>query len=189
LGAEREWTRYPLELNVDIDSLFLRELNRSIPFLREEIPSYLGTTGPLMLRAKLRGTFERPRISLVSLTGPFFGATKNNLSAEGELDFSKADSWADGEIKGKVSVDPLSLDHLEEVPFFKQALPASLLSQGPLSVASEFQGSLRDLKAHALIKAGESEIRYGRWFRKPKGIAAQMELRLARQKDRLVFEE
>lgn len=188
-GAEREWKRYPVELNVDIDSLFLPQLDRGIPLLREKIPSYLGMTGPLVLRAKLLGTFERPRISVLNLTGPFFGATKNNLAAQGELDFSKGDSWADGEIKGKISVDPVSLNHLGEIPFFKQALPASLFFEGPLSVASEFQGSLRDLKARALIKAGESEIRYASLFKKPKGIAAQMEVRLARQKDRLVFEE
>lgn len=188
-GAGREWTRYPLELNVDIDSLFLPKLNRGIPLLRDKIPSYLGMTGPLMLRAKLLGTFERPRISVLNLTGPFFGATGNNLVAEGELDFSKGDSWADGEIKGKISVDPVGLDHLEEIPLFKQAFPASLFSEGPLSVASEFQGSLTDLKAHAVIKAGESEIRYGKWFKKPKGIAAHIEVRFARQKHRLVFEE
>ena len=187
--GERNWTQQPLDLQVHTDSLPLPQLTRAIPFLREKIPPYLGITGPITLKAKLLGTFERPRISDLILAGPFFGSTGNNATAKGELDFSKSSIWTEGEVKGKITVDPISLDQLKKIPFLKQALPASLISEGPLSVASELQGNLKDLKVHTLIKAGESEIQYGDWLKKAKGIPAEMEVRIGRQKDRLLFEE
>lgn len=185
----RDWTQDPLDLQFQFDSLLVPQLTRAIPFLREKIPPDLGITGPLMLKARLLGTFERPRISNLTLTGALFGATENNATVKGELDFSRGGPWAQGEIKGKIVVDPLSLDHFKRIPFLNQALPTSLNAKGPLSVASELQGSLEDLKVYALIKAGESEIRYGDWLKKAKGIPAEMEVKVGRQKDRLLFGE
>jgi uncharacterized protein involved in outer membrane biogenesis len=187
--SERDWTQYPIDLKLRFDSLLLPQLTRAAPFLREKISRYLDATGPVALQAKLQGTFERPRISDFTLTGPFFGATGNNTTAKGDFDFSKGSSWEEGEIKGNIAIDPVSLDQLKKIPFFKQSLPASLASKGPLSVAGEFQGSLDDLKIVARIKAEESEIRYGNWFKKEKGVPAETEVRIERQKERLVFEE
>ena len=188
-GGERDWTQYPLDLQVQIDPLLFPQLTRTIPFLREKIPPYLDITGPLILKARILGTLKQPRISDLILTGPFFGSAVDNTTAKGELDFSKGGSWTEGEIKGEIIVDPVSLNRLKKIPFLKQALPASLISDGPLSVASELQGNLGDLKVHTLIKAGKSEIRYGDWLKKAKGIPAQMEVKVRRQKDRLVLEE
>jgi hypothetical protein len=189
LGGERDWTQYPLDLQVHIDSLLLSHLTRAIPFLREKISLYLGIAGPLTFKARLQNTLERPRISDLILTGAFFGSTENNTAVKGELDFSKSGSWTDGEIKAKIVVDPVSLDHLKKIPLLKQVLPPSIISEGPLSVASELQGHLQALKVHTLIKAGESEIRYGDWLKKARGIPAQMEVKVEHQKDRFVFEE
>ncbi|MFQ5902441.1 MAG: AsmA family protein [Candidatus Binatia bacterium] len=188
-GDGGDWTRYPLDLQVHVDSVLLPQLTRAIPFLRDKISPGLGITGPLMLQAKFLGTFERPRISDLTLTGSFFSSTSNNTTVSGELDLSKGGSWRDSQIKGKMIVDPVSLDHLKKIPLIKQALPASLISEGPLRVASELQGNLENLKVHTLIKARESEIRYGGWLKKGKGIPAQMELKVRRQKNRLIFEE
>lgn len=189
LRGEREWTQHPVDLQVQLDPLLLPQLSRAIPFLREPLFAYLGITGPLMVQAKLLGTFERPRISNLTITGAVFDAAEKNAAVTGELDFSKSSSWREGEIKGKITVDPASLDNLRKIPFLKQNLSASLSSDGPLSVASELQGSLENLKIHALIKAEKSEIRYGEWLKKIKGVPADMEVKIERQKDRLVFEE
>lgn len=188
-GGDRDWSRYPLELQVQIDPLLLPQLTRTIPFLRENIPPYLDITGPLTFKASLLGTLGRPRIRDLTLTGPFFGSTGDNVTINGELDLSKSRRWAEGKIKGKIVINPVSLDHLKKIPLLKQALPASLISEGPLSVTSELQGNLKDLKVHTLIKAVESEIRYGNWLRKARGIPAQIDLKVRRWKERLVFEE
>lgn len=189
MQGERDWTHYPLDLQFRLDSLLLPQLSRSVPFLRAALSPYLGMTGPLVLEAKFLGTLERPRISDLNITGAVFGAAENNASVKGELDFSKGNSWREGEAKGKIVVDPASLDYLRKIPFLRQTLPSSLTSEGPLSVAGEFHGSLDNLKAHVLIKARESEIRYGNWLSKAKGIPAEMEVNIGRQKDRVVFEE
>lgn len=187
--GETTWTQHPLDLQVQLDSLPLSQLSRAFPFLRETLSPYLGMTGPLTLEAKFLGTFERPKISNLTLTGAVFGAPEKNASVKGELDFSKGNSWSEGEIKGKMVVDPASLEHLRKIPFLKQTLPSSLASEGPWSLSSEFQGSLANLRAHFRIKGGESEIRYGNWLSKTKGIPAEIEVKVGRHKDRVVFEE
>jgi len=184
-----DWIQHPLDLQVRLDTLLLSRVSRTVPFLRETFSPFIGMTGPLTLEARLLGTVERPRISNLTITGAAFGSAENNTTVKGELDFSKSSSWRDGEIKGKITVDPVSLDYLKKIPFFKQTLPASLAFEGPWGVASELQGSLENLKIHALIKAGESEIRYGDWLRKAKGIPAELEVHVGRQKDRTVFED
>lgn len=188
-GDGRDWTRYPLNLQVQIDPLLLRQLTRTIPFLREKIPRYLGITGSLMFKARLLGTLERPRIKDLTLTGPFFGSTESNVAAEGELDFSKGGSWTEAEIKGNIIADPVSLRGLKKIPSLRRVLPASLVSQGSLGVVSELEGRLEDLRIHAVIKAAGSEIRYGNWLRKAKGIPAEMEVNARRKKDRIIFEK
>lgn len=184
-----DWTQNPLDLQVHFDSLLLSQLTRAIPFLRERVSPYLRFTGPLTLQAKLLGTIERPRISNLSITGALFGATKNNAVAKGELDFSKSGSWKDVEIKAAIALDAVSLDNLKKTPLLKQTLPLSLTSEGPLSLTSEIQGSIENLTAHTVIKAGESEIRYGGWLQKARGIPAELQVKVGRRQDRLVIED
>lgn len=189
LPGEREWSQYPVDFQVRLDSLLLPQLSRAVPFLRESLSPYLGMTGPLMLEAKFLGTMEQPRITGLTVTGPLFGSAEKNTTLQGELDFSRGHSWREGEVRGKIIVDPASLEYLKRIPFLKQALPSSLTSEGPLSVAGEFQGSLDDLKARLSVKAAETEIRYGNWLSKSRGIPAELDLKVNRRKDRVVFEE
>lgn len=188
-GNEKEWTKYPLNLQVNIDALFLPQLTRALSLLRESIPPYLGINGPLTIKAKLQGTWERPKIKDLSFNGPLFGATENNTNVSGDLDLSKSGSWRDAEVKGKIALNPVKLDHLKMVPLIQQSLPDSLASDGPLNVAGDFGGSLDDLKVHASIKAEQSEIQYGGWLKKAKGLPALLEVQLRNQKNRLVIEE
>ena len=189
MPGEREWSQYPLDLQFRLDSLLLPQLSRAVPFLRESLAPYLGMTGPLMLEAKLLGTMEQPRITGLTVTGALFGSAEKNTVLKGELDFSKGHSWREGEVHGKIIVDPASLEYLKRIPLLKQTFPSSLTSEGPLSVAGEFQGSLDDLKARLSVKATGTEIRYGNWLSKSKGIPAELDVKVNRRKDRVVFEE
>ena len=186
--SEKDWTKYPLDLQINVDSLLLPNLMRAIPLLRDTVPAYLAISGPLSIKAKLTGSWERPKISDLSLSGPFFGAAENNTTVKGDLDLSRSGSWSDAVVKGKIVIAPVGFDRLKMIPFLRQALPAALSSEGPLGVTGEVAGSLEDLKAHAVIQAGESEVRYGDWIKKPKGLPAQLEMNLRNQKNRLVLE-
>jgi hypothetical protein len=177
-----------LDLKVTVDSLLFSNLTRALPLARETIPSYLGINGPVSLKAKLSGTFDRPRIPELNITGLFFGATERNTTVEGELDFSRGGTWKEGELKGKIVINPVGLDRLRLVPFLQQVLPASLSADGPLSVSSELSGRVEDLAVRALIEATEGEIRYGNWLRKAKGLPAALELNLRSLKNRLLVE-
>lgn len=189
LQTDKDWSQQPLDLQLRVNPLLLPELTRAFPFLREKIPVYPGIIGPLALKATLLGTFQRPRISNIALTGALFGSSRNNAGVSGELDFSRSAAWADGAVKGSVAIEPVTLSQLKQLPFVKQALPASLASEGPLSLAADLQGPLQDLKISGLVKATESEIQYGEWFKKPRGIPAQIEVKAERQKDRIVFQD
>lgn len=187
-AVEREWTQYPLDLHVSVDSLLMPNLTRALPLLRDKIPSYLGINGPLSIKAHLSGTLERPKIRDVIVAGPFFGATEKNTSLTGDVDLSRSGAWKDAVVKGKVVINPVTLDRLRLVPFLQPALPAGLSADGPLSVAGELSGSLEDLEVHARVKAEASAVRFGEWLKKDKGLPAQLELNLRNRKDRLVLD-
>ena len=187
--GERAWSQVPVDLQLRVDSLLLPQLTRAIPAVRERLSRYLEATGPVALQARLLGTLERPRIADLNFSGPFFGATSNNTAVKGDLDFSKGSSWEEGEIKAKVVVNPVDLDDLRRLPFFKQTLPSRLTSEGPISVAGDIQGTLRELKIQATITGGESEIQYGNWLKKAKGVPAEISLRMERRKERLILEQ
>ena len=189
LRSDRDWKHQPLDFHARLDSLLLPQLSRSVPFLRETLAPYTGVTGPLVIEARFLGTLEEPRVNGLTVTGTAFGAAENNASLKADVDFSKGSSWKEGEIKGKIVVDPAGLEYLKKIPFLTQTLPSSLASDGPLSVTGELQGSLDNLKARVLIRAAQSEIRYGSWLSKAKGVPAEMELKVERQRDRVVFEE
>ncbi|MGH7769886.1 MAG: AsmA family protein [Candidatus Binatia bacterium] len=187
--GEMPWRQVPLDLKLGCDSLLLTQLTRAVPALRIPFIRYLDATGPVAIRTKLRGTFERPRLADLHLTGPLFGANEANTTVQGELDFSRAASWSEGEIQTKIIIDPLLLDPLRAIPFFRQALPAALMFEGPVGVSGDMRGRLDDLKIRATVKAGRSEIVYGNWLKKAKGIPAVLELNLERRKERLLVHE
>jgi uncharacterized protein involved in outer membrane biogenesis len=187
--GENPWSRVPLDLQLRCDSLLLPQLTRAIPALRTTLIRHLDAAGPIAVQTKLLGTFERPRLAELNLTGPFFGANSNNTTVKGELDFSSAASWSEGVIKTQIAIDPLPLDQLKTIPFFRETLPASLTFEGPIGVAGEMRGTLADLKIRATVKAEQSEVLYGSWFKKPKGIPAAIELDMERRKDGLIFRE
>jgi hypothetical protein len=179
----------PLDLHVRADPLLLQQLTRAIPSLRETADFYLGVTGPVTIKARLLGTIRHPRITDFSLTGAVFGSNKDNASVSGEWDFSHADSWTEGKIKGKITLNSVSLDQVRKLPAVRRALPSSLVSGGLLGVTADVDGRWDDLNVRAVIQAGNSDIQYRDWFRKIKGIPADIELKGKRQKDRLLFEE
>jgi hypothetical protein len=183
------WSRVPLDLQLRCDSLLLSQLTRAIPALRTTALRYLDATGPVAVKSKLRGTFERPHIIDLDLIGAFFGASENNTSIKGDLDFTKAESWTDGAVKTRIVIDPLVLDRLKTLPFFRQTPPSALRAEGPVSVDGELQGTLNALKIRATVKAGQSEIVYGNWLKKTKGVPAEIRLDMERSKERLVFQE
>lgn len=188
-SAGLPWSQVPLDLKVRCDSLLLSQLTRAVPALRTTFLRYLDASGPLALRSKLRGTAERPQIVDLSLTGSFFGAPGNNTSVKGDLDFSRTEAWEDGEVKIRIVVDPLPLERLRALPFLQPALPPPLLADGPVSVSAALEGSLHALKIRAAVKGGKTEIVYGNWFRKARGVPAELALVMERQKDRLVFQD
>lgn len=184
-----KWTQIPLDLQMGIESLPFAQLTRAVPFLKEKIPSYLDITGPLTLEARVQGTIDRPRITGLTLTGAFFGSPVNNVSVAADLDFSKGGFSTGAAIKGKISVDPVTLDHLKKIPYVEGFLPASLTSKGPLSLESEVEGNLQDLRIHALIKADKSEIGYGKWLKKPKDIPAHIEIKARKKRGEIILEK
>jgi len=185
LTSVKEWTEYQLDLQIGIDSLLVPQLISAVPFLNDKIPSYLDISGPLTIKTKVLGTVRQPHLTGLTLEGAFFGSPTNNLQLTADVNLSNGDLNHDTKIKGKLVLEPVTLERLKKIPFLEGFLPALLTSQGPLSIVSEVEGTLQDLKVNTLIKADDSEIRYGAWFKKPKGIPAKMQVRVARKNNQL----
>ena len=189
LKSVNEWGQFPLDLQIGIESLPFARLTRAVPFLKERIPSYLDINGPVTLKARVLGTIDRPRLTGLTMTGAIFGSPSKNLSITAAVNFSDRDFSNISAIKGTINVEPVSLDKLKKIPYVEGALPATLTSQGPLSVKSEIEGNLQDLKIHTIINADKSEIAYGNWLKKPKDIPAQIDVKTIKRKDGIILQK
>jgi hypothetical protein len=184
-----DWTQQPVDLQIRFDSLYVPMLARAIPFLRNKIPRELDVTGPMALRAKMAGTFAQPRLTDVSLKIPVFGSSDYNAVLTGAMDLSESRAWNDAQVKGKLTLDPVNLTDLRNLPIVKQLLPVELATEGSMSVYSQFEGSWEQLRIGALMKADKSELRYRDWLRKPAGSSARLQAKISRQKRGLVLHE
>lgn len=188
LQENRHWSQQPVELDVQFDSLSVPLVARALPFLRGRLPRELDVTGPMSLQAKLGGTFERPRITDIALKVPFFGASNYNAVLEGAVEIPEG-SWRNPQVKGKLTLNPINLAELRDLPFLKRNLPADLATEGFVTVHSQFEGSWENLRVGALINAEKSQLRYKNWLRKPTASPAQFKGQLSRQKNGLVLHD
>ncbi len=185
LTSVKEWTEYHLDLQMGIDSLLVPQLTSAVPFLNDKIPSYIDISGPLTIRTKVLGTVRQPRITGLTLEGAIFGSQTNNLQITADADLTNGHSNHDTKFKGKLVLEPVTLERLKKIPFVAGFLPASLTSKGPIGIVSNVEGTLQDLRVDTLIKADGSELGYGTWFNKPRGVPAKMRLRVARTNNQL----
>jgi uncharacterized protein involved in outer membrane biogenesis len=186
---DHDWSQQPVQLEMRFDSLSATLLARALPFLRNRIPRELDVTGPLSLQAKLGGTFNRPRITDISLKVPLFGSSNYNAILEGSLELAEDRPWSEAELKGKLTLTSINLTQLRNLPLLKQSLPSALTTEGFMSAYSQFEGTWANLRVGALIKADRGEFRYKDWFRKPAGSSAELRARISRQKNGLVLHE
>ncbi|HEX2385896.1 MAG TPA: AsmA-like C-terminal region-containing protein, partial [Candidatus Binatia bacterium] len=183
----RPWTQTPLNLKIRCESLLLAQLVHAIPSLRPVLSGYIAASGPMAFDARLEGTIERPHFKDLNLSAAFFGAATNNTAVKGDIDFSRAEWRENGAIKLRLTIDQLPLDQLKTLPFFAQALPPALLMDGPVSVSADVDGNLAALGIKAAVKASQSEIVYGNWIKKSKGVAADLILDMERRKEKIIF--
>ncbi len=189
LWGQHDWSQQPVQLEMRFDSLSATLLARALPFLRNRIPHELDVTGPLSLQAKLGGTFNRPRITDISLRVPLFGSSNYNAILEGAMELAEDRPWSEAELKGKLTLTSINLTQLRNLPLLKQSLPSTLTTEGFISAYSQFEGTWANLRVGALIKADRGEFRYKDWFRKPAGSPAELRARVSRQKNGLVLHE
>ena len=186
---DRGWSQQPVDLEMQFDSLYVPMLARAMPFLRNNIPRELDVTGPMSLHAKFGGTLAQPRITDVTLKVPFFGSSDYNAVLQGTMELPQSRSWDQAQIKGQLTLDSVNLTSLRNLPFLKPILPVPLVTDGSMSIYSQFEGSWERLRIGALIKADKSDLRYSDWLRKPAGSSARLRARISRQKKGFVLHE
>lgn len=189
LRPDHDWSKQPVDLEMQFDSLQIPLLTRALPILRNKIPPELDVAGPLALQAKLIGTLDRPRITDLTLKGLLFGSSDYNAVLTGTVKPPEGGSWAEAQLKGKLTLDPVNLTQLRKLSFLKKTLPVALVMEGPISLYSQFEGTWENLRIGALIKAEKSQFRYRDWLRKPAGSTADLRARISRQKNGLMLHE
>ncbi len=189
LRPDHDWSQQPMELDMGFDSLSIVLLSRALPFLRNRIPRELDVTGPLSLQARLEGTLHRPRIKDIALRVPLFGSSSYNATVEGALEVPEGGSWAEAQLKGKLTLNSINLTQLRNLPLLRQNLPVALATAGSMDAYSQFEGTWANLRIGALIKAEKGEFRYQDWFRKPAGTLAELRAQISRYKNGLILHE
>ncbi len=185
----RGWKEQPVELTVEFDSLFVPLLTRAVPFFRDKIPPELDIAGPLSLRAKLTGVLARPQILDFIVKAPILGSSDYNAVLKGSADLSNNGLWSEAQLKGNLRLNSVNFARLRSTNMFQEVLPLALSGDGEVSLESVIEGTWGALRSGTLVQARESQIRYGTWLLKPRGVAAEWSSKLSRQDNRLVIHE
>ncbi|MEE8503297.1 MAG: AsmA family protein [candidate division NC10 bacterium] len=73
-------------------------------------------------------------------------------------------------LSGDITLGPLTLADLKHIAPLSAVLPKDFKANGPLSLNTHVDGSLKDLALKGTLDATGSAIRFGDRFRKPKGV-------------------
>jgi uncharacterized protein involved in outer membrane biogenesis len=183
------WKEQPVEVNVEFDSLFVPLLTRAVPFFRDKIPPELDIAGPLSLRAKLAGVLARPQVLDFIVKAPILGSLDYNAVLNGSVDLSANGLWSEAQLKGNLGLTSIDITRLQGTSMLQDLLPIALSGDGEVSVESVIEGTWNRLRLGTIVRARNSEIRYGTWLRKPRGIAAEWSSKISRQDNRFVIHE
>lgn len=187
--ADQSWYQRGLDLKIQFDSLYAPMVLRAFAGLREKVPRELDVTGPMALQAHASGSLLQPQLDDVTLKIPLFGSSDYNAIVSGKLEFNEQRSWSTANLTGRLKIDPLALSRARLLPVFRDHLPNELVTEGNVSLYSRFEGTWNNLRIGALVRAANSEIRYGDWLRKPAKTPAQITARLSRRNQRLTIHE
>jgi len=187
--SDQSWYQRSLDLKIQFDSLYAPVVLRAFAGLRERIPRELDVTGPMSLQAHASGSLLQPRLDDVTLKIPLFGSSDYNAVVSGKVEFNEERTWSEANLNGRLKIDPLALSRARLLPVFRDHLPKELVTEGSVSVDSRFEGTWNHLRIGALVRAGNSDIRYGDWLRKPAKSPAQIKARLSRRNQRLTIHE
>ncbi|HET7008908.1 MAG TPA: DUF748 domain-containing protein, partial [Candidatus Binatia bacterium] len=187
--SDQSWYQRGLDLKIQFDSLYAPVVVRAFAGLRERIPRELDVTGPMSLQAHASGSLLQPQLDDVTLKIPLFGSTDYNAVVSGKVEFNEQRSWSAANLTGEMKIDPLALNRVRLLPVFREHLPKELVTEGSVSLYGRFEGTWNHLRIGALVRAGNSEIRYGDWLRKPAKSPAQIKVRLSRRNQRLTIHE
>ncbi len=183
------WTRREINLKLQFDSLYAPVVAQAIASLRNKIPAELDVSGPMTLKATVRGTAQRPRIDDVTLQVPLFGSSDYNATVTAAIEFSEQRSWEDAQIQGKIVIAPLALARLRMIKAVGSVLPEALATNGTIGAYALFEGTWANLRIGALVRADQAEFRYRELFRKRVKMPAEISARIYRVKNRLLFQD
>lgn len=183
------WGQRQMNLSIRFDSLYLPVIARAIASLRDRIPRALDVTGPMALQARASGTIDRPRIDDFTLMAPLFGASDYNAMASGAIDFTERRSWSAAQLRGAFNVTAVDLERVRQLPFLQQLLPAAIVTEGPISLFTRYEGRWDRLRMGAALVVDEADIRFRDWLRKPAAIPAAVRVKISRQTDKFLLQD
>ena len=187
--ADQSWYQRGMDLKIQFDSLHAPMVLRAFAGLRERVPREIDVTGPMALQAQAGGSLLQPRLDNITLKIPLFGSSDYNAVITGKMEFTEQRTWSDAKLDGQLKIAPLALSRARLLPVLRDHLPEALVTEGSVNLYSRFEGTWNHLRIGALIRAGNSEIRYGDWLRKPAKRPAEIKARLSRRNQRLTIHE
>ncbi len=187
--SDQSWYQRGLDLKIQFDSLYAPTVLSAFDGLREGMPRELDVTGPMSFQAHASGSLLKPQLDDFTLKIPLFGSSDYNAVVSGKVEFTEQRSWSEANLTGRLKIDPLALSRARLLPVFRNHLPEELVTEGNVSLYSRFEGTWNHLRIGALVRAENSEIRYGDWLRKPAKSPAEIKARLSRRNQRLTIHE
>jgi hypothetical protein len=143
----------------------------------------------MSLQAHASGSLLQPQLDDATLKIPLFGSSDYNAVVTGKVAFNEQRTWSEATLNGQLKIDPLTLSRLRLLPLIRDHLPKELVTEGSVSLYSRFEGTWDQLRIGVLVRADDSEIRYGDWLRKPAKSPALIKARLSRRNQRLTIHE
>lgn len=186
MGTPPNVQNAPIEATINLDPLDIEVLHRELPVVAKLIPSALGLSGPIELKALLSGSLAKLSFSNLNLVASVFGANKRNLKVSGAIGpIGVSVAQSDLNLDTQIELGPVVINNMKKLDMFAKAFPPELSSPDPIFIRATVKGSPKNLSFKSHLDGSSAEIYYGSAFVKPKNIPLELNLDGQRSNDSL----
>jgi len=172
IGSDINTERLPIDLNLNIDSLNVKELKKIVP-KSVSMPQELDLVNSIELVTDIKGNASELSFTNLNLNSSILNSGSNNFSLKGDIGPVGANvPMEKTSLNLDVNADQIETQKLVSLDSLKGSIPKELFTKGPVSFKAKLSGNPDNLKVENLIfDATNTEIFYGKQFNKPKSTA------------------
>ncbi|NIP38302.1 MAG: AsmA family protein [Candidatus Dadabacteria bacterium] len=171
VGQQINTDTIPVKLDLQIRSLDIKKLKRSMPQLEQSLPPDIRHIDSLSLKTRIDGDLSKLRLTDIDLASGLFGSKESNLIVNGSIGpVGPAVPEGDMFFKLALELGPINSKQLLSIDSLKTSILPDLSMSGPITFKANIEGSPSNISIkNGLLEATDTGIVFGKSFNKPQG--------------------